>query len=89
MTMALCCLCMRLVQHTWLVSLPVAAAPADMGARHLQDLCGAQADVSGALTSLLHIVPKLFAPSSASQQLGLQQVRLCEISARARCCAHL
>ena len=65
-----------------MVSLPVAAAAADMGACPLQSLCVAQADVSGVLTSLLQVVPKVFPSSAAPQQLGLQQVRVCDISAR-------
>ena len=82
-------LCKGLIQQSWLVSLPLAAAAVDMGACPLQTLCLAQADVSGALTSLLQVSPKLFAPSAAPQQLGLQQVRLCDISARPMSCSHL
>ena len=82
--MAFCRLCKRLIQQSWLVSLPVAAAAVDMGACPLQSLCVAQADVSGVLTSLLQVVPKVFSSSAAPQQLGLQQVRLCDI-----CQAHV
>ena len=59
-----------------------APATADVGACHLQGLSVKKADVSGALTSLLQIVPKLFSPPSAPQQLGLQEVSFCDISAR-------